>query len=147
MLDVKSTVGNLIAEHGTRNPEILAGELGISILKKPFKNTMGFFKRSFGEKFIVVNSNLDEATQVIVLAHELGHAILHSDNISEDLHNYSLMPRGKVENEANKFAAELLINEEDIENYNLKDLTMGQLASYYGVPKKLIEYKFTSLEN
>ncbi len=46
----------------------------------------------------------------IVLAHELGHALLHYHKSTCYLREYTLFPRGRIENEANKFAAELLID-------------------------------------
>ncbi|OAA83287.1 ImmA/IrrE family metallo-endopeptidase [Clostridium ljungdahlii] len=47
----------------------------------------------------------------------------------------------EIENEANKFAAELLIDEKDIK-YSLENMCKGQIASYFGVNEKLVEYKF-----
>jgi len=142
MRNIKVRVRNLITKYGTRNPEILAKELGITIFKKPYKNTMGFFKKELRKKYIVVNSNLDEVTQQVVIAHELGHALYHSNNKAVYIHEYTLTPRGKVEIEANKFAAELLINEYNIDKHSAKDMTISQLACYYGVPEQLIKYKF-----
>ncbi|AZV56040.1 ImmA/IrrE family metallo-endopeptidase [Clostridium sp. AWRP] len=142
MINIHARVKHLIQKHGTRNPEILAKELNISIIKRPFKKTMGFFKKELGNKFIVINSNLTELVQRLVLAHELGHALLHSTNQTSYIHEYTLFPRGKVEIEANKFAAELLIDEKDIDKCYLKNICINQLANYYGVPEQLIKYKF-----
>ena len=46
-----------------------------------------------------------------VLAHELGHAVLHNDNGSKFfIDEYTCFAPGKFELEANKFAANLLTN-------------------------------------
>lgn len=142
MINFHARVKHLIQKYGTHNPEKLATELGITVIKKSFRCTMGFFKKTLGRKFIIVNSNLDETTQQIVIAHELGHALLHSNNSTVYIHEYTLFPRGRVEIEANKFAAELLIDEKEIDNQLLKDMTVDQLACYYEVPRQLVEYKF-----
>lgn len=142
MINIHARVRHIIQKYGTRNPEKLSKEMGITIIRKPFKNTMGFFKKALGKKFIVVNSNLSEDLQSIVIAHELGHAILHSNNTIVYIHEYTLFPRGKIEIEANEFAAELLIDERDMDKLYIKDMSVNQLACYFGVPKQLIEYKF-----
>ena len=142
MINIHARVKHLIQKYGTRNPGKLAKELKITIIKRPFKKTMGFFKKDLRRKFIIVNSNLDEFVQRLVIAHELGHALLHSSNQTSYIHEYTLFPRGRVEIEANKFAAELLIDEKDIDKCYLENICINQLAYYYGVPEQLIKYKF-----
>lgn len=146
MVNIRIRVRNLVRKYGTRNPEKLANELGIEIIRKKYKKTLGFFKKELGKKFIVVNSNLSESMQQIVIAHELGHAILHSNNNSIYIHEYTLFPRGRVEIEANMFSAELLIDENEIDKDYLNEMCTSQLASYFGVPKQLIEYKFRNIK-
>lgn len=142
MINIHARVKHLIQKYDTRNPEKLAKELGIAIIKRPYKKTMGFFKKELGKKFIVINSNLNELVQRLVLSHELGHALLHSSNQTSYIHEYTLFPRGRVEIEANKFAAELLIDEKDIDKCYIENMSIDQLACYYGVPKQLVKYKF-----
>ena len=142
MIDIHTRVRHFVQKHGTRNPEKIAKELGIIILKKAFKNTMGFFKKELGHKFIVVNSNLNETVQLLVIAHELGHALLHANNHSAYMHEYTLFPRGKYEKEANIFAAELLIDEKEVDKYCIENMSINQLSCLFGVPERLIMYKF-----
>ncbi len=143
MVNIKVRVRNLIEKYGTRDPETLANELGIVIKRFPFRDrTKGFFMKEFGKPYIVINSNLPTDIQKLVIAHEVGHARLHSNNLAMNTHKYTLFPHERVETEANKFAAELLINENDIDKHYLKEMTISQLACYYGVPVQLIELKF-----
>lgn len=80
-------------------------------------------------KFIVINENLSEFSQMIVLVHELGHAILYDSREMQTLKDYDLFPkyRNKIEVEANIFTSELMYDEnrEDYE-YNL-DIDMKVL--------------------
>ncbi len=46
------------------------------------------------------------------------------------------------ENEANKFAAELLIDLNSIDKCYIEELSLEQLARFMMVPKELIELKF-----
>lgn len=142
LINIHARVKHLIQKYETRNPEELAEELGITIVKKTFRKTMGFFRKELRRKFIVVNSNLDEHTQILVIAHELGHALLHSSSATTYIHEYTLFPRGKVEIEANKFAAELLIDEKDIDKHCLENICVSQLAKYFEVPEELVRFKF-----
>lgn len=50
--------------------------------------------------------------------------------------------RGKFEREANEFAAELLIDENELDEFYLENCSIDQLALCYGVPIELIKYKF-----
>lgn len=78
----------------------------------------------------------------IVLAHEIGHAVLHSSKEVHFLRENTLFPKGRHENEANKFAAELLIDLNSIDQCYLEDFNTEQLASYLMVPQELVELKF-----
>lgn len=142
MVNIKVRVKHLINKYGSRDPETLARQLGITIIKMPFSKVMGLFKKELRRKYILVNSNLDEDTQRLVIAHELGHAILHSSSNDLYLHEYTLFSRGKVEIQANKFAAELLIDENKLDNHSIDEMTTSNLASFYGVPEQLIKYKY-----
>lgn len=140
--NMRIRVKHLIQKYGTRNPEKLAREMGIIVIKRPFDNTMGFFKKALGKKFVVVNSNLTYSQQQLVIAHELGHAIFHSSSSDIFLHEYTLFPRGRYEIDANRFAAELLINEKEFDKNQFENMTIEQIALYFDVPKELVEYKF-----
>ncbi|MFR2840661.1 MAG: ImmA/IrrE family metallo-endopeptidase [Zhenhengia sp.] len=79
MINISLRVKNLINRHETRDPKRIAKDLNIHVRYLPYETTKGYFIKIKGNKFIIINSNLDEVTQTIVLAHELGHALLHSD--------------------------------------------------------------------
>ncbi len=144
MINIRARVNHLIQKYETRNPEKLAKELGIIVMKKGFNSqrTKGFFVKELGKKFIVINLNLDERSQSIVMAHELGHALLHSTKQTYYIHEYTLFPRGRIEIEANKFAAQLLVDEQDIDKQDIKGMSINQLACYFHVPERLVIYKF-----
>lgn len=143
MINIHARVKHLIQKTDTNNPYLIANYLHIKIYYANLDyETKGFYIKLLGNKFIVINSKLDERLKCIVLAHEIGHAVLHSNNSACFIREYTLFPRGIYENEANKFAAELLIEDKDIDKSCLKDLSISQLSSYFKVPESLIEYKF-----
>lgn len=139
---IKNIVCGLIETYGTRNIHELISFLEITVIKKNFVNGAKgkFFRDIFGNEYIYISSELNETEEKFILAHELGHALLHT-NISVEFYFGSLIVKGKLEKEANYFAAEILIDQESIDYNFIQDLNLDQLSSYYGVPKELIEYK------
>lgn len=118
-MDIKRRVKNLEKKYGTRNPYSLCSMLKIEIFYLDLGDIKGIYKKILGNKFIVINEKLDEFCQKVVLAHELGHAILHNSKEVQALKDYDLFPRlnNKIELEANTFAAELLIDDNYIDDY------------------------------
>lgn len=142
MINIHARVKHLIEKYNTRDPLKIISHLGIKVNYDYLNETKGFYIKILKNKFIIINSLLSENEKRIVLAHELGHALLHNSKSTCYIREYTLFPRGRHENEANKFAAELLINEKDIDKQCIENMTIEQLAYYYGVPKQLIAYKF-----
>lgn len=142
MLNIHARVKHLIQKYGTRDPHKIADYLGINVEFKHYSNsTKGYFIKMLTNKFISINSNIPDHEKEIVLAHELGHAILHHNKDIKFIREFTLFPTGRYENEANKFAAELLINE-NIDKCYIENMGIDQLAAYFCVPKELVEYKF-----
>lgn len=112
MLNIPIRVKNLINKWGTTNPFKICKYLKIYVTYKDLgKETKGFYQKIKGKKVIVINSNLDSFSKKIVCAHELGHCILHSSKQVQYSREHTLLPKNSIyEEEANKFAAELLID-------------------------------------
>lgn len=139
---IRAKVKYLIRKHNTRNPEIIAKEAGISVEYKPYSNdTKGYFINIMNNKYIVVNENLDENNRRIVLAHELGHAMLHGEENIYFIREHTMFSTGIYETEANKFAAELLIDSKDIEDVMIHESDINRISSALGVTRELVEYK------
>lgn len=147
MSSIKNTVNNLVPKFKTRNPFELCDYLNIPILHEPLGNIKGFFQNTLNTPIIHLNSNLDEHEIKCVISHELGHAILHKDLNVCFLKHYTFSVTDRYENEANKFTAELLIDDNmliDIMEVN-NLITIDELSKYFGVPSEFISYKFTHL--
>ncbi|SQB33434.1 ImmA/IrrE family metallo-endopeptidase [Clostridium cochlearium] len=142
MINIHARVKHLIQKYGTRDPNKIADYLGINVEYKHYSNsTKGYFIKILTNKFIIINSSIPNHEKEIVLAHELGHAVLHHNKDIKFIREFTLFPTGRYENEANKFAAELLINE-NIDKCYIENMSIDQLASYFCVPKELVKYKF-----
>ena len=76
---------------------------------------------------------------MFVLAHELGHMILHRKQNAIFMDTRTQFKTSKYESEANKFAVELLIPDDSLAEYS--EYTIDQLSLVYGYHQKLIELR------
>ncbi len=106
-----------VEKHKTRDPFEIARAMDIEILfVDDFVKLKGMYRVIRDHRFVFINSKLAKATQNIVCAHEIGHDLLHRhlavDNSLQEFVLYQMDSR--PEYEANVFAAELLLSDEDI---------------------------------
>lgn len=75
----------------------------------------GFFLEKNRIRTIIVNSDLPRFIQKIIVAHEIGHAELHRESGVHAFHDVVMYDSVSVyEKEANLFAAEYLLSDEDV---------------------------------
>ena len=92
-------------------------------------------------RYIFLNEDLSPHEQKLVMAHELGHAILHRKENCYFIRNKTLLLNSKNEIEANKFAIELLLPDEILNDYIESGYTIEQVARITGYYQKLIELR------
>ncbi|MBQ8331869.1 MAG: ImmA/IrrE family metallo-endopeptidase [Clostridia bacterium] len=149
---ISERVCALTRRYGTRDPFQLCDALHIGVKYKELgRQLKAFFFYQSRIKTIVLNAETDKIIHKILCAHELGHAILHTDMLSamKSLHEVELFDTSKLtEYEANIFAAELLISDEDLlELLNTTEYSFFQVASLLYVPMELLDFKFRILKS
>ena len=116
------TVEKLIKKYDTRDPYELCKCLGIKIhfydMEKKLK---GFFFYQSRQKNIVIDSNVNDILERILVAHELGHAVLHAQ---------IAMMKGFQEMEVLEL---------------LSEYSFFETAKQLYVPAALLDYKFSLL--
>ena len=127
--NIKLRVKNLVKKYNTTDPYKICQKLGIIVLYEDLGIVKGFCKSTMGMKIIMINSVFSAFAQKIILAHELGHAILHSDYDTAFMKDHFLSFSDILENEANKFAAELLINAYDNDNIEYCDYYCDEVST------------------
>lgn len=108
----------LVRKYGTRDPFVVAEELGIHVMMcSEFKRQKGAFRVISNNSFIFINSNLSEEMQRLVCAHELGHAVLHRKLAvaSGGMMEFELFDiNDQGEYDANAFAGTLLLDDDEM---------------------------------
>lgn len=137
---INKVIGDLKYKFNTTDPFKLVDCLDITLIDTPLGEVWGMYKYIKRNKTIFLNSELSYHEKRFVLAHEIGHAILHTK--SSCFFSNSFNNNLKKEYQANMFAANLLIDIDDADTFYLKEFSIDQLASYYNVTTDLIKFRF-----
>ena len=106
--NIELRVKNLIEKYNIKNPYKLCEKLNIDIVYTDLGSIKGYFQKVLRNKYIVINEKLDEKSKLIVLCHELGHAVLHQTKEINFMKKNFIYYSNSLENEANEFAREIL---------------------------------------
>lgn len=146
-MDIKKSVSNLKKKFKTTNIFELIDFLNIEVIETDLgSKTLGMYRTIKRNKFIFLNNNLGYIEKKFILAHELGHAVLHSSINCFFLENNSFFVKNKIEREANEFSAELLIDDVELKDLLCSSYTTAQIAALMEVPESLILYKLKNLK-
>lgn len=130
---------------GSRDPVKIAEYANIRIAILPLGAIAGNYKLIKRKRWIFVNDNIpmDSPMFKVVVAHELGHALLHRKENCAFIKNKTLLLTSGIEREANQFAAHLLISDDMLQNYS--GCTQSQFCDCTGYPKELIELRLNNI--
>lgn len=125
-LKIRNLVDEIVIKYNSINPYILAVNLDIFIQETNinpdyFKARIYLIDDNLG---IMINENFDLRTKKYLLAHELGHALLHRDHIN--IYGDNGISSEKCEYEANLFALELMSRNLycDFSKFSLEELQL-----------------------
>ena len=133
---------------GTHDPFQIAKELGIHVIYDyDFQALKGMYKVIQRSRFIFINGNLSSRDKRTVCAHELGHDRFHryfaKTNALQEFMLYDM--RSRPEYEANIFASELLITDDDIFSLIEDEYDIYQMAEELGEDMNLLLIKIDEL--
>lgn len=118
----------------SHDPFMIAEELSIHVLEHDLDEIYGYYGKIHNSRFIVLNQRLNENFKRFTCAHELGHALLHPDELTPKLTRKTMVSNLKIEREANEFATKLLIDGSH-KDYNIR--SKYQLLDFYGIPHEM----------
>lgn len=123
----------------TNDPFVIANYLNIEVFWCPLGRISGYYKYLKRHKCIYINSDLEDSFSKVVMAHELGHAVLHPKENCAFMSRHTLLLTSKIERQANLFAAHLLITDDILQEY--QGYTREQLSSGTRLPIELINLR------
>ena len=138
-LDIRKKTNTLKKKYGTNNPFDIAKYLGIKVIFEPLGSISGYYNKQLRMKQIHINHDLSDHDQLFTCAHELGHAIMHPDANTPFLRKRTGLLVSKMEIEADKFATELLIDDEVFLEF--QEFTTDQIARTLGYNEELIKLR------
>lgn len=142
----------LKAKYDEINPFKLARQMGINVLYAPMGKSIesckGFYLTHSRIRTMTINSDLSSEFQRIICSHELGHAVLHNKEAGvKAFHDFGLFDTASTfEYEANMFAAEILLEDEDVLERLNDDLSFFQAAAELNVPAEILDFKFRTMK-
>lgn len=145
MKKIESLVRGIVKRYGTPSPFELCERMGIPVLHLDLpERVRGFCLQSgAGRPVIVLAEFLPAREREYCCAHELGHALLHPGLNAQTAADLTNLCMGRLENEADYFAACLFIDpnlEEWKQNYC--PLTVETVASLTGLPERIVRLRF-----
>lgn len=135
-------------KYGESNPQQLAEAMGVIVKYEPMGtyagSCKGFFVSFCRVRHITINLDLPQELQRVILMHELAHAVLHAKrDTSAAFHDFAVFDSANLrEYEANIFAADYLMRDEDVLELLNEDISFFGAASRLGVPPEMLDFKF-----
>ncbi len=149
MLDAVDKANKIFRQFGVRNPERIAKEAGILVMPQPFKHQKGAYTVIERQPIIFYKQDLHPVMRQIVLGHELGHHYLHRAEIANcgifKEFNIFDMRDNHYEYEANVFAAQIMLPDDEILEYIMNGFDISQIASAMRSDINLIALKVAEM--
>ena len=132
--------------YNTSNPYELCDSMGISVVLGDLPQSVNGFCINIKKRNIIyINQDLCETIQKEVCAHELGHILIHPECNLLFMMDKTLFVTQKYENEADLFAAHLLIDESDINSCIEEGTSIKNISYTLGVSYNFIELYILSM--
>lgn len=141
----------LIKKSCTNNPFQIASDNNIMVrTSTDFKELKGLYTIIKRKRIIILNGNLSYEEQKLVCAHEIGHDFMHRDFArNKVLHEYVLYDmKAKTEYEANMFAADIMISDEDIIELACNcEYSISQIANALNTNADIVGIKISNMNS
>jgi Zn-dependent peptidase ImmA (M78 family) len=130
--DIYNEACRIVRLSESRDPLKIARDIGIHVTyENSFSSLKGMYTLIRKNRFIILNGNIDDRLQKMVCAHEIGHDRFHrhlaKGGALQEFVLYDM--RVRPEYEANLFAADLLIDDNDILELIKNEYDVIQIAA------------------
>ncbi|MDR0491514.1 MAG: ImmA/IrrE family metallo-endopeptidase [Oscillospiraceae bacterium] len=148
---ISRTVDKICRKYRTRDPYELCDALGVRVRLKDLGTAIkAYYFYQSRIRSIVLNCRVSETIRNILVAHELGHDRLHKEiAMLKGFQEIELFDIARpAEYEANVFAAELLIDDNELlKLLNDDNMSFFDVARELYIPAALLDFKFRVLKH
>lgn len=139
MDDIKRLADRIARKYRSRDPfEIIQGMNAILVYTH-LEGIRGFYQYFQRNHIIYIDDGLPDREQRFVCAHEMGHMLLHRKMNAIFMDRHTFLNRNKFEIEANRFAMDLLVSDDILDEY--KEYTTEQLSRLLGYQEELLKLR------
>ena len=142
-MDIKARVNRLVRFYKTRDPFEMIKGMNIILVTYPLEGVRGFYQYFQRNNIIYLDEKLSDSERRFVLAHELGHMMLHKKSNAIFMDTRTQFNTSKYEQEANLFAMELLLPDQILSEYVANGFTIDQISRITGYYKSLIRLRLS----
>lgn len=136
---MKEVIIKLMKKYKTNDPFEIVKSMGGIILFGDIGKSNGFCITPRRQIVVYINNKQPKHLQKLTMAHELGHIVLHRGVNTNFLHRHTHLVVNRFEREANEFAVNLLISDEELNEYT--GYTLQQLSMIFGYPEEIIKLR------
>lgn len=140
-MDIKARANKLVRFYKTRNPFEMIKGMNVILVYYPLEGVRGFYQYFQRNNIIYIDESLSDREKRFVLAHELGHMILHKKSNAIFMDTRTHFNTSRYESEADLFAINLLISDDTVSEYKMNGFSSEQISHITGYSKKLIELR------
>lgn len=142
---IKEEATRIVEFYNTNDPVAITEYLGILILKSDLGNVNGFLQYYSNHYIIHINQKIEnEKLFDKVIAHELGHYFLHKHLNIFKMSLSTIAFTGKIEQEADNFACELLLPDKILkeEAIYIENMNHKEIAVYFNIDPDIVSLKY-----
>ena len=143
-MSIKGLAQTLAAKYGTRDPFRIAEAMDYLVIFTPLSGVRGFYQYLQRCHVIYIDSGLEEEDARRVCAHELGHSVLHRGLNRLFMDTRTIMVTSRYEKEANYFAADLLFDDYDLQDF--LSVSLPDAARCLGLSEDVTAYRLSSVQ-
>lgn len=138
-MDIKKRADKLARFYRTRNPFEIVRGMNVILVTYPLEGVRGFYQYFQRNNIIYLDERLSGHDRKFVLAHEMGHMLLHKKSNAIFMDTRTQFNTSRYEKEADLFAMCLLLPDDILMEY--PGYGVDQLSITLGYSKKLIELR------
>jgi len=146
-MTIYEIVEELKTKYRSSDPFELCDYLGVKVAVTYLGSLKGLYTFIDDVPVILISSAIKRIPQLLVCAHELGHHVLHSDIAKQGaLREFTFFNmRDKTEAEANRFMANLNIEDDELDELFREGRSVSEAAQILCFPEELLNIKISDM--